>query len=168
MIWQKVESLLGESVPVCIKNVLIFRGYNTLLSLRSISAESIVRIENYMNENVGDIIQRLDCCYNDSYKEQKTFKFLPGHYDFLLILPKYINDERQSLKQSVENNLGFPVIMEELIYTSLGNKTVDKHSAQYSDVDRNFATYIFILCGRSCYEVLYKNFPLPSISTIRE
>lgn len=170
MIWKKIENLLGESLPICIKKVLIFSGYDTLSSLQSISPDSITRIENYMDQNGENIIQGLDCCYHDSYKEQKKFKFLPGHYDFLLILSKnithYITNERTCLKQAVEHNLGLSVIMKELIYTSLRNETVDKNNAQYSDIVRNFAIYIFILCGRSCYEVLYENLPIPSISTI--
>lgn len=153
-------------------------GYNTLASLQGIYSDSIARIENYINDYARDVVQGLNCCYHCEYKGQETFKFLPGHYDFLLIWPMYINNhssryaeessEHCNLLQSINSHPGVSKIMKELIQTTLLNETVNKNNAQYSDIIRYFATYIFILCGRSCYEVLYKNLPLPSISTICE
>lgn len=56
--------------------------------------------------------------------------------------------------------------MRELIQTALQKENSGKNITRYSDIIRYFATYIFILCGRSCYEVLNKNLPLPSIPTV--
>lgn len=172
MCWENLEKYLGENVPVCIKKILTSCGYNTLISLQSITSDSIARIESHINENCTDVIHELDCCYHDFYKAQKTFKFLPGHYDFLINLAKYIDNSSNvecdyfNLMKSVKNHSGFSKIMKELIFTSLQNDAVSKNNACYSDIVRYFATYIFTLCGRSCYEVLYQNLPLPSISTI--
>lgn len=68
--------------------------------------------------------------------------------------------------QAVENHPSLPVILKEMIKTALRNAEYVKNHAQYSDIIRYFATYIYIIGGRSCYEVLYENLPLPSVSTV--
>lgn len=172
MCWENVEKHLKDFVPVCIKKILVSCGYNTLISLQSITVDSIARIESHVSENCPNVIQELDCCYHDFYKTQRPFKFLPGHYDFLINFPKYIDNRSNAecdhfnLMKSIESHPGFSIIMKGLILTTLQNETVSKNNARYSDIIRYFATYIFTLCGRSCYEVLYQNLPLPSISTI--
>lgn len=175
MIWSKIESVIGENIPMCVKKVLLSCGYDTVASLENISREDVSRIGKHVNEYSCDVIQSLDCCHHEFYKEQKMFKFLPGHVDLLLILPKYIQHECLSkthgysnseshtslnLAKAVEKHTGFSVIMRELIYTVLQNENIDKNHTHHSEIIRFFATYIFIICGRSSYEVLYKNLPL--------
>lgn len=189
MVWLRLERILGESVPICLKKILISCGYDTLTSLKCISMESIIRIEKHVNECESNIIQELDCCHHEFYQTQNVFKFLPGHCAFLLMLTKSINhhyghtclefsSENQyesfefaepmthAMTKAVNRHAGLSTIMKELIHTALQNETVAKTHAQYSAIVRYFATYIFLLCGRSCYEVLYNNLPIPSISTI--
>lgn len=48
------------------------------------------------------------------------------------------------------------------------NADKDKNHAQYSDSIRFSATYVFLLGGRSAYEFLNSNLPLPSTKTIRK
>lgn len=57
-------------------------------------------------------------------------------------------------------------ILNKLIKTAEFNELKDKNHATYSDEIRYFATYIFLLCGRSCYEMLRSNLPIPSVKTI--
>ena len=66
----------------------------------------------------------------------------------------------------IEKEAGFSVILKELILTAIHNGNLSKNNAEYSDIIRYFSTYIYLIGGRSCYEVLSQNLPLPSRSTI--
>lgn len=62
----------------------------------------------------------------------------------------------------------FSVILTELLRTAEQNFKKSKHANQYNDIIKYFSTYIFLLCGRTCYETLHKNLPIPSTKTIRK
>lgn len=175
MLWSKVEEIMGEIIPICIKTILSSCGYNTFSSLKNISLQ---RIENHVNEHCHSVVHDFDCCYHEYYKSQKVFKFLPGHCDLLVTVSKSMNQHTQAdsgeslesanLARIIEKTSGFSVILKELILTAIHNEKLNKNNAEYSDIIRHFATYIYIIGGRSCYEVLYQNLPLPSRSTICE
>lgn len=185
MVWSHIENIVGETLPMCIKKILIGTGYDTILSLRNITLKTINHIESHVNNRNPDIVQEFDCCHEAFYKNLKPFKFLPGHCDMLLSLSNTLSNREnmcensaETLKESgsinealnfvqaVENNASLPVILKEMVKTALRNSRYNKHNAQYSDIIRYFATYIYIVGGKSCYEVLYNNLPLPSVSTV--
>lgn len=181
MFWAKIDGIAGEVIPMCIKKILSSCGYDTLLSLQNISLETVNRIERHINEHFIDIIQEFDCCHQEYYKEQTIFKFLPGHSDFLIALSRKLSTcepcceptceskyESFDIIRAVEDHPSLSLILKEMIKTALRNGIDVKKHAQYADIIRYFATYIFIIGGRSCYEVLYKNLPLPSVSTVRK
>lgn len=192
MIWSKIEEMIGENVPMCIKKILFSCGYDTLLSLQNISMETVERIEKHVNKHLRNIAQELDCCHKEFYMEQTVFKFLPGHCDLLITLsrvlstsaqdPAYLDSVKNIVQdiedepkyesfhftKAIQNHSSLSVILKELIMTALRNGVKGNQNSQYTDVIRYFATYIYIIGGRSCYEVLYKNLPLPSISTVCE
>lgn len=185
MIWSKVEKLLGENIPECLKKMLSFSGYDTILSLKNISVQ---KVEKHVNEHGHDLIQMLNCCHHDFYKNQTIFKFLPGHCDFMFELSKcvqhyhdhYIDSSTEAhpekhpdntnepliFAELVKQKSNFSIIFKELIQTAIQNETCDKNNARYSDMVRFFATYVYIIGGRSCYEVLCQNIPLPSRATV--
>lgn len=175
MVFSKVEEIIGEPIPKCIKKILSLCGYDTMLYLGNISAESLSQIESNINIYHRDIMQNFECSHADLYKNQDVFHLLPGHSDLLIAISNCIkkngfeskcHTKYELLIEEIKENSALSVIMKELTKTALRNENVEKHNAQYSDIMRYFATYIFLLCGRSCYEVLYKNLPLPSISTV--
>lgn len=191
MFWSNIEQIIGESIPMCIKKILLCCGYDTILSLQNISLETINCIEKHVNEHLRNIVQEFNCCHETFYKEQTEFKFLPGHCDLLISLSKVLSiidsnfkctckcnfvtqnePECESLNeafdfvQAVENHPHLSVLLKDMIKTALRNAKYDKNNAQYTNNIRYFATYLYIIGGRSCYEVLYKNFPLPSVSTV--
>lgn len=57
-------------------------------------------------------------------------------------------------------------MLSKLIESANTNRNKSKNAYQYDDIVKNFATYIFLLCGRTCYETLNKNLPIPSTKTI--
>lgn len=61
-----------------------------------------------------------------------------------------------------------PVVLQAMIQSYQQNARNDKFHAQYNDLIRYFATYVFLLAGRSCYEFLKSNIALPSTKTVRE
>lgn len=176
MPWNRIEQIIGEMVPDCIKQILISCGYDTSTSIQSISQDSIALIENHINSHDHQIIFKLNCCHSEFYQKQEIFKLLPGHRDFLIGLGKFLvepninaisktNNKDFELQHELQRP-GFSRVMKELIETALMNKQNEKNNAKYSDIIRYFSTYIFLLSGRSCYQVLYENLPLPSVETV--
>lgn len=182
MSWTNVENVINERVPKCIKEVLSACGYTGPSSLKSISSNSITQIETHVNVHCRELIGNFTCSHAEFYKNQDTFGLLPGHRAFILAMAKTLtqhyeiehenhmkqHDENELLTKAIENNSYFSVILKELVKTALKNGQRSKNNAEYSDIIRYFATYIFILSGRACYTVLCKNLPIPSIASIRK
>lgn len=167
MNWIKLEKIIGESVPNCIKTFLSVCAYDSFLSLKNISLESIDEIERYMNR-YPEKIQSLDCCHSSTYKSQVQFKLLPGHKDFILSISKYkLNlGSAQNVDSADMGNATLPIVLQEMIKTCMQNAGTNKHHVQYNDLIRYFSTYVFLLAGRSCYEFLRSNLELPSTKTV--
>lgn len=179
MEWKIVENMIGECIPNCIKIILTECAYTSLLSLKSISAKSVVEIEEHVNLYCRDLIQNLTCSHNEcpceGYKHRDKFQLLPGHRDLIVAIAKTINEQQLSeheneyerFAKAIDNHSSFSVILKELLKTALRNGKRSKNNFEYSEIIQYFASYVFILCGRACYTVLSKNLPLPSISSIR-
>lgn len=161
MDWQKLETVIGETVPSCLKKVLTVCGYDTFSSITGIQNESILDIEKIMDGNFHATIQSFDCSHADYYKNLAEFKFLPGHSDFLRGISKY---KFTTVQNEYSRNTEYqPILQGMLDYL---RQSTGKTHAKYSDLIRYFATYIFLKAGRSCYEFLRINLPLPSSKTI--
>lgn len=170
--WQGLEIFLGETLPICVKSVLSLCGYDTIFSLQYIDQDSVNTMEKHINENEMQKIKQFSCCHSEYYAKKEIFKLLPGHVVILLSLPNHvkkylesIESDNQHPRKHIEN---YSFILREMIETAEINMYRDKHHANYSDTIRFFATYVFLLCGRSCYEMLRLNLPFPSVKTIRK
>lgn len=181
--WKKLESFIDLLVPLNIKIFLDLSGYDSLLSLKRINEEKIDKIEIYL-QNDGRTLAMLD--ENDKttsvYKSQNVFNILPGHRNILLALPEFIENMFHSIdtvreleaetatnshnQTSNQTSDDYTVILSKLIETANKNKNKSKNAYKYDDIVKNFSTYIFLLCGRTCYETLNKNLPIPSTKTI--
>lgn len=171
MDWNKVEEIICDSVPLCIKLFLNICGFNTFLSLRNITTNTIIEIEDHINKHHKMKIQDLTCCYSEFYQNQLDFKLLPGHRAFLLEISKCLsikNDRETRNETATSSSSSFSMILRKLIETARKNGMVDKNHHTFDDIIRFFSTNIFLLCGRRCYEVLHRNLPFPSISTVCE
>lgn len=168
MDWKKLEEIITESVPNCVKLFLSLCGYDTFLSLKNMSLESIEIIENHLS-SCSDAIQDLECCHSNYYKTQNEFKLLPGHRDFILSISKYeFNVFQNALRNSTADsnlNPAYPVMLQAMITTYQQNAECNKHHARYDDLMRYFSTYVYLMAGRSSYEFLKSNLPLPSTKT---
>lgn len=79
-----MEKFTGEKYPTCLKKWLIHAGYNKLVALAELNDEKISKVEEHIQNHRTTLISGLKCCYSESYKNQATFSFLPGHKATLL------------------------------------------------------------------------------------
>lgn len=179
----KLEQFIGDVIPTSLKILLQSCGYDTLLSLKQITNEKINAMEQFIQIQRDKFVRKLDGI-NDTaaavYTEQEHFVFLPGHRDILLNFPKHITEMQRSMhsrttfamsNESLENNeqqVEYSYILTQMINTANKNMYKSMHANQYTEDIKYFSTYIFLLCGRTCYETLYKNLPIPSPKTICE
>lgn len=175
MDWSKFEEIIGETLPICLKKILNLAAYDNINSLKCLDKERISEIEQYVSDYGLSVIDKLDCCHSDKYKNKKQFKFLPGHRSILLTIPNHaqrFSDIFISQKpvQNIESlsakNNEVSTILAELNATAQANSKKSKNQASYSDTNRYFSTYVYLNCGRSCYETLHRNLPIPSAKTI--
>lgn len=150
MFWIKFEEFLHFELPIELKDILNRSGYANPLALAEINNDLISELEDYIGGN---------------------FKFMPGHKALLLTLPKRIKEFNESIEKQTtrENILESPrvsFIMKELMKSEINNCNLDPKQRRYSESIRCFAIYLYMMCGKSCYEVLCSNFSLPQPSTV--
>lgn len=129
----------------------------------SITNETINDIESYINEDLT-ILEKT------SYKAVNVFKLRPGHKAFLLQLPNQIKSMRESrntecLRTKIQN---FPQMLKTFIETAETNFERRPNGFRYDDINRDFSAFIYLLCGKACYEMLSSNLPMPTYHTIRK
>lgn len=161
MVFHKLEALIGENLPECVKKILLFCGFNTISSFKNISVDEI---EKFMNS--GDcgrkLIESFDCCYKKRYSEQTKFAFLPGHKSTVLALSDVAHEYTQQRKVAIPSY--YPFILRELMDSAENN--YNNLRPTYSETIKLFATFLYVTCGRSSYVFLSKNLPLPSVATV--
>lgn len=172
MDWCKLENFLGEPLPRCIKHILLSCAFDSLLIIEHLNEEFVKLIECHVSEN-RNILHDLECKHSNYYQNQSPFKFLPGHRILLNSLNEHVRRLREYTSQqdhsgSDNNDKHFSTILTELLKTAESNAVMDKNHARYSDTIRFFFTYIYLQCGKGCYETLNRNLPIPSTKTIRK
>lgn len=156
-----VEPILSAlEIPDYIVNILRNSGFESLSALALLEANSIDEIEKFVNENRLLVVDTI-------YNNKKEFKFLPGHRALLLNLPRNIEKYQNSNKHSSHPNYEkFPSVLKSLFEAAESNIGKHPNAARYNDIIRYFSTYIYLLCGKACYETLCANLPLPKAGTI--
>lgn len=153
----------------CLKLVLINSGYDNVQSLMCINDEQLTNLEKYVDEN-RCIIEELACEHGKSYGTLTKFKFLPGHRAILLDwCQKELTREDSAYETqqtfTVENP-AFSPILREMIANGLSNHQKPPNSHRFSQLLMDFSIYIYIMAGKSCYEILCANLPLPKTGTV--
>lgn len=166
MEWSKIESIIGEPLPCCVKKILDYCAFDTLLSIELLNDEHIKNIEEYVSKE-RKILYELTCDHGREYQKHPLFKFLPGHRILLIDLPTHVKMLREKNTEITGiHDSRFSVVLNELVNTATSNSKVDKHHARYSEELRYVATYTYLQGGKSCYEFLNRNLPFPSTKTI--
>lgn len=166
--WPSFKAFLGNNFPDYLAEILIASGYETALAVQLLNPNNIKDLEVYVHENLRHLLR------NTTYvKNSAEFHFPPGHRSLLLNLPDQIQKFQQakslSPMQEKEWNLNeFSFVLKSLIETAQSNLNRNSNQHRYSESIRNFATYIYLMCGKACYETLSANLPIPLAGTIRE
>lgn len=186
--WLSFEEILGEKIPECIKQILSVCGYDNEISIENLQEQDLNQIEEYSNlasnrPMIRNMISSLTCCKSDIYKAQEKFQILLGHRAYILNLSNQINLKRKNnlemlanttttfeldFIERAQNEPAIQLLLKELIASSVNNFGRTPNSRRYPDIIKDFSTYIYILCGRYCYEVLSKNLPIPQASSVRK
>lgn len=93
----------------------------------------------------------------------QNFAFIPGHRILLL---NFSQRPHQTDSNEAYNHPAFPILLQYLIKTALNNHEKSASNARYPELLMDFAIYIYIMAGKSCYEIIAANLPLPSAVTV--
>lgn len=158
-----LEKLLNEKIPMDIKTILTRSAYDSKTALSCVNDQLICSLEQYANQD-RSILK------DTSYENMTKFVFKPGHRTTIL----HLADKVKSLENETDENkqqrhqTEFSFILKTLIETAESNSGRDPRGYRYNDVNRNFSTLVYLLCGRACYEFLSSNLPMPQADTIRK
>lgn len=157
----EVETLLNEKIPSDIVAILKECGFDSYLPFLSITNETINDIEEYVKEDTSIL-------KNTSYEGVKHFKFKPGHKIFLLNLTDRINYLKETKpNEKMQCKLSdFSYILRTFIETAETNFGKHPKGFRYNETNRFFSIFIYLMCGKACYETLSANLPIPKANTI--
>lgn len=134
------------------------------------NGEKISLLEKYVSKH-------LHLLKNTAYEREheiEDFSFLPGHATMLLALPDLVEEYDRANKPCTANvnslidSLPLSFLMKEMIRTATNNSAKDPKHRQFSKIIQNFATYLYMICGKTAYEILSQNLPIPVANTICE
>lgn len=60
----------------------------------------------------------------------------------------------------------YSIILQEIIQSANQNIDMPGSAHRYSEKLKYFSIYLYMLCGKLCYETLYLNFSIPAPSSI--
>lgn len=162
-IFTLLESVIEEQIPECLVYILTAAGYASQGALKRITSSSVTRIEQYFNSNFERLSSGL--C-GSSYEHMKPFQILPGHRAIIESFPQYMEQVKTVKAMPVQHSTIFSCILKLLVETAENNHGREPKGRRYDDSLTFFATYIYLICGRACYETLSANLPWPQASTI--
>lgn len=157
----ELHKFIGSEIPPIVIKLLISAGFETLIALKELDSNSIHLIEEYVQKN--------RCLLSGSvYENDDHFQFLPGHRKVILSIPKYLNELETSnpINNAAYQRPELSIILKSLLEMAEKNQNRNPKGFRYSEIIRNFATYVFLMCGRACYDTLCANLPIPKTDTI--
>lgn len=152
---------MKEKIPTDIVKILSACAFDSELSFWSITSETIDDIENFVNEDISVL-------ENTSYEGVHNFNLKPGHKSFILNLPNRMNYLKEKKIDVPCTISGFSQILRTFIETAEANFGKHPNGFRYGQTNRHFSTFIYLMCGRACYDALCANLPIPQASTIGE
>lgn len=159
------------------RRILEASGYDTEISLSALNEANLLRVESFAQESLQHVIAELHCSHCEVYQKQSNFQFIPGHRTFILEIPTKLQSNSKPvtlsmLCQKLIDRLSImPTatdLLNEFLKAVVINENTCKTRNRYSEVIQYFSIYIYMLCGRHCYEILSNNLPMPEAVTVRE
>lgn len=155
-------------MPSVLSDVLNKSGYDNAFSIENMNDVEINSIETFVQDH-------LQLVNSDPYAQMDKFRLLPGHRTFLLRLPeamkRFVSESKlqpETSKKRLIDSLPLSFLMKEMIHNAISNAEKDPNNRRYSETIQYFATYIYMFCGKACYEILSNNLPIPSVNSICE
>lgn len=157
-----IENQNDDKIPESVVYILYNTGFDTKAALKNISEESIKAIEEYLNDNFDELIAGLP-----DYRRNRPFKILPGHRALILSVPQLmIKTETKTVKNDSKSSSAFSFVLKWLIDTAENNSGKEPKARRFQKNLQLFATYLYLMCGKSCYETLSANLPIPQAQTV--
>lgn len=150
---------MSEKVSEDIIKILEACSFDTEFSLLTIGDETISDIEEYVNENPSILS-------DTSYKNVLKFRLKPGHKSIILNLPLQIKRMKEKDADEISHISDYSHILKTFIEAAETNMERHRNGFRYSDTNQYFSTFIYLMCGRSCYDTLSANLPIPTSNTI--
>lgn len=96
------------------------------------------------------------------------FQLLPGHRTLILELGKSLNSPNRNSDNNLIQNTKFIFsnLLTELNKMSIFNLGKTVQARRYSEIIQYFCIYMYMVCGKFCYEILSTNLPIPAPSTV--
>lgn len=155
MFWDQFETFLGYKLPIQLINILNNCGFDNEISISEMNSGMIAEIESFQSKTINT-----------------KFEFLPGHRALLLGLPRKVqeynewNSKNKTTATEILNSKSISFLMKEVVKTAIHNENVDPKRRRYSESIKNFSIFLYMMCGRACYEIISANLPLPQPTTI--
>lgn len=159
-----LKDLSGEELPDVIVYILTASGFDSKSALMNIGKEHITNIEEFFNAKYEALANGLK---GSVYENDRPFKILPGHCALIEDIPRYLNQPKPT-SNLVECNTTFSRILKSLIDAAVTNSDRNPTRNRYDEIIRYFSTYLYLMSGKSCYETLSANLPIPQANTICE
>lgn len=158
-----IEKHSGDEIPKSVVYILYQSGFDTRMALRKITHKSLRVIEEYFNDNFEDLIIELI-----DYKRNRPFKLKPGHSAIIEHIPQLLEEATAARNDVVlsRNSSDFSYVLQSLIQTAERNAENNVKAKRFPKEIQHFATYLYLMCGRACYETLSANLPIPQANTI--
>lgn len=161
--WEKVDKIIDEKFPDCLKVLLSSTGYDNGISLKYIDEEKVKNLEKFIANHRINVLNTLTCCY----KEGTNFKFLPGHQCLILALAEILKSNPPIADQNFDEDIFHSNdLMSLLVKAAKNNFGKPNNQNQYDRDLFHFSVYLFLVGGKSCYQSLQANLPMPSVSSI--
>lgn len=174
---------MGQGIPPCVKELLNESGYDNIISIEEMNETKLIEVEQYIERKLRENVNKLCCCSSEFYRENRPFEFLPGHKILIHFLSKTLREshhenanenasknasENVSNQDLDESREEYSTLLEELIRSSKYNSKQIPTQHRYTEVLKCVSTYIFMLAGKKCYELLCTNLPIPKTPSISE
>lgn len=163
----------GEQIPKCIVSLLMKAGYNSSHSLKSLDENKIDSIEKFFDEN-KQILNEVGGRHNQTYKNLKKFKFLPGHRDMILSIPELLPDIEAAMQRAhsktkaktankclTKKHAESEIALKQQLFNGLKNAARKHKFEMFANIlsDSNFVDFEKIngqcQCGKEC-NAIYK------------
>lgn len=150
---------MGGEIPQCVLTILEVTGFDEKIALKTVNVDEI---QNFLQENWLTFRNKFK---GTAYANEETFKILPGHRHIISNLPNVIGDIGSD-DSGAKDWSSFSVVLQSLIETAESNANKEPKQHRYNEIIRYFSTYLYLMSGKSCYETLSANLPIPKASTI--